>query len=184
MAVVWGDYSWLPFLTFKNYLMDISQKGIDLIKQFESLELHSYQDETGIWTIGWGTIRYPDGTRVKEGDTCTAEQAQEWLNFDVSRFAKGVDNKVWGKPLNQSQFDALCSFVYNLGMGALSETDSTLRKLAKVNPDDPEIYQYNSDDPINSCAFTMWVKAGGKVSQGLVARRKAEADLYASEIKK
>lgn len=56
-------------------LSDISEKGFSIIREAESLELIAYLDTGGVWTIGYGTIKYPNGVRVKKGDVCTRGQA-------------------------------------------------------------------------------------------------------------
>jgi lysozyme len=144
--------------------MTVSQQGIDLIKQFEGLRLKAYQDSVGVWTIGYGTTMYPDGTRVKKGDVITIQQADEYLTKDVQRRAAAVGTI----HVNQNQFDAIISFCYNLGLGAWAK--STLRKKIIQDRNDPTIRD----------EFMKWVNAGGKKLPGLVKRRKQEADLYFS----
>lgn len=144
--------------------MVVSQKGLDLIKQFEGLRLKAYQDAVGVWTIGWGTTLYPDGKKVQPGDKCTQEQAENYLRTDLNRRAAAVGQIM----VNQNQFDAILSFCYNLGIGAWNK--STLRKKIKNNPCDPAI----------ETEFMKWVNAGGRRLNGLVKRRQAESDLYFS----
>ena len=141
--------------------MTPSKKAIDLIKSFEGKFLKAYRDPIGIWTIGYGTIKYPNGQWVKGGDVITEQQATDYLMHEVIQKAKGITAIV-----NQNQFDALVSFAYNLGNGALN--NSTLLKKVKANPCDPTIRN----------EFMRWVNAGGKKLTGLVSRRQAEADLY------
>lgn len=145
--------------------MQISQSFYDLIIGFEGFELAAYKDSAGIPTIGIGTIKYPDGTKVKMGDTCTKEQAYEYLNHDLID-SQSVVNRV-APNLTQHQYDSLVSFQYNTG----GLPGSTLLKRVKAGGD-------------IRAAFLMWVKAkdpetGKKVTvQGLVNRRNKEADLY------
>ena len=150
--------------------MKPSQRGIDLIKQFELLELKAYKDEAGIPTIGWGTIEYPDGRKVRMGDVITKGDAQECLEIEVDRKTRGVLDAIGSVSLTQNQFDALVSFAYNCGTGALQK--STLLKKLKVNPNDPTIRD----------EFMKWNKVtkNGKLvpSKGLTYRRGKEADLY------
>lgn len=148
--------------------MKVSQTGIDLIKSFEGLRLKSYKDSAGVWTIGYGTIMYPGGQKVTEGETITRQQAEEYLSYEVELKAASVRAFTASLNLSQHQFDALVSFAYNLGVGALQR--STLLKKVKVNKYDPTIRD----------EFMKWVNAGGRRLQGLVRRRKAEADLYFS----
>lgn len=144
--------------------MNTSQTGIDLIKGFEGKRLVAYDDGVGVWTIGYGTIKYPSGVRVKKGDTCTEAQAETYLKSDLVKFENAI-NRLVKVPLNQNQFDALASFTYNLGETNLSK--STL--LRKLNAKD---YKGAADQ------FLVWNKAGGRVLTGLVRRREAERSLF------
>lgn len=148
--------------------MKPSQKCIDLVKAFEGLHLKAYPDPVGIWTIGYGTIMYPSGKRVKKGDRCTILEAEEYLQYELTTKALAIQHHFFKVPINQNQFDAIVSFTYNLGVGALNK--STLLKKVKLNPSDQTIRN----------EFMRWVNAGGKKLNGLVRRRKAEADLYFS----
>ena len=147
-------------------LMSVSNKGVDLICEFEGEQLIAYDDGVGIWTIGFGTIKYPNGVRVKKGDTCTLEQAKEYMRHDLIEFEHTVNISV-KVPLNQNQFDALVSLAYNIGSNAFKS--STLVK--KLNTGD---YQGAADQ------FNVWINAGGKRMQGLVNRRDREKLLFLS----
>lgn len=167
--------------------MQISNKGVEAIQWFESLRYQAYPDSAGIWTIGFGTTHYPNGTEVKEGDIIPNNdyaRAVIYLRNDLQDVVRYINNLTWNVPLNQSQFDALCSFAYNEGRTALG--GSTLYKKASVDPNDETIYKYNPDSPINSCEFLRWVKAtiDGKlqVVDGLVNRRMKECDLYSEPL--
>ena len=136
--------------------------GLALLKSFEGCKLTAYPDPgTGgePWTIGWG---HTGG--VKRGDTCTQAQADAWLLQDLDRFEQAVERLV-SVPLTQNQFDALTSFCYNVGAGALQQ--STL--LRKLNAGDYEGAQGQ---------FARWNRAGGKEMPGLTRRRAAEAELF------
>ena len=68
--------------------LNISQRGIDLIKQYEGFQATAYKCPAGKWTIGYGTIAYPDGKDVKQGDgPCTEAQALQWLTHEVNKAA-------------------------------------------------------------------------------------------------
>lgn len=139
--------------------MHISETGLALIRQFEGLRLSAYRCPAGIPTIGYGTT-----AGVKMGDTITKERAEELLREDVKRFEAQVLRLV-KVPLTQGQFDALVSFVYNLGAGNLS--NSTLLRLL------------NAGDYKGAAAqFDRWVYASGKRLSGLVKRRAAERALF------
>lgn len=144
--------------------MTTSDVGVDLISGFEGTRFKAYDDGVGVWTIGTGTTVYPNGVKVKQGDTCTPEQAKTYFKHDLAKFEKTVNESVT-VPLTQNQFDALVSLTYNIGSGAFN--NSTLLK--KLNKGD---YQGAADQ------FLAWKKAGGKVLPGLVRRREAERALF------
>ena len=146
--------------------MVVSLFGVDLICGFEGKRLTAYDDGVGVWTIGFGTTVYPNGMKVKKGDTCTEAQAKAYMAHDLKKFETAVNNAVT-VPLSQNQFDALVSLAYNIGTNAFSK--STLVK--KLNAND-----------IRGAAdqFDVWVNAGGKRMQGLVNRRAREKALFIS----
>ena len=136
----------------------------DLIKRWEGLRLKAYPDPgTGgkPWTIAYGHTR-----NVKQGDTCTLDQANAWLSEDMADAYRVIDNAVT-VPLTRQQRDALCSFVFNVGGGAFQK--STLLKLL------------NEGNYTGAAGqFDRWNKAGGRVLKGLVNRRKQEKALFLS----
>jgi lysozyme len=147
-------------------------KCFDFIKSREGLKLTAYQDSAGIWTIGYGTILYENNTPVKKGDVITQQKADQLIEREITFKSNKVNAAIGTVAINQNQFDALVSFAYNVGTGALMS--STLLKRVKANPADTKIRD----------AFMVWNKAhvNGKLVavQGLTNRRKAEADLYFS----
>lgn len=161
-----------------------SENCLNLIKGFENCYLNAYQgkaDRSGVITIGWGTVLFPDGHKPKLGDKITQAQADTYLNWEVNQKAKVVNEYIEDAPVTQSMFDALVSFAYNLGLGSLEE--STLLKKLKVNPNDSTIYDYTIDDNTGygvegSCEFLKWVYSNGTVVDGLRRRRTSEAHLY------
>ena len=142
--------------------MRISEQGKDFIKSFEGLRLKAYWDKDGkVWTIGWGHTR-----GVKQGMVITKAQAEQFLADDLAPIERHLTADLGEDGVLQCQFDALCSFCFNLGVGAYMK--STLRKYVKAGRD------ADADRE-----FGKWVHAGGRVLPGLVRRRKAEAELYA-----
>ena len=139
--------------------MKTSNTGIELIKVFEGCELEAYHCAAGVPTIGYGHIK-----GVSMGDTVTLEQAEEMLVEELNEYEGYINNMVT-VPLQQNQFDAMVSWVYNLGGGNLKA--STLLKV--VNSGD-----FNGVPE----QIMRWNKAGGKVLEGLTRRRQAEADLF------
>jgi lysozyme len=140
--------------------MKTSMKGRDLIRKFEGEKLKAYQCPAGVWTIGVGHT----GPDVKPGMVITLARSDELLRSDLARFEEAV-GKLAKVELSQGQFDALVSFAFNLGDGALGK--STLLRML------------NAGDYAGAAhEFSKWNRAGGKVLPGLVARRSAEAAMF------
>ena len=140
-------------------LMTISQKGIDLIKTFEGCKLFAYRDSVGIATIGYGHTK-----DVRMGMSITQKQAEEFLKGDI----KPVERLLNGMGINytQNQFDALVSWIFNLGEGNFKK--STMYKNIVARKSDVEI----TDQMVK------WVNAGGRPLLGLKKRRVAEANMF------
>jgi len=137
----------------------ISAEGIALIKKFEGCELTSYQDSVGVWTIGFGHTK-----GVKRGMIVTQAEASRMLEDELTEY-EGYINDYIKVDLEQHQFDALVAWVYNLGPTNLKK--STLLK------------ELNSGSFRNvPKEIRRWNKAGGRVLNGLIRRREAEALLF------
>lgn len=146
--------------------MKLNAKGYDLIKQFEGYSDRPYLCPAGIPTIGFGNTYYPNGTKVKITDKqITRDQANEILQYVADKFANDV-LKIVTSVISQNQLNALTAFAYNLGLTNLK--NSTLLKKVNANPNDPTIKE----------EFLKWNKSGCKILQGLINRRRAEANLY------
>jgi lysozyme len=139
----------------------VTQDGIDLIKRFEGFSATVYICPAGYPTIGHGHL-VKDSWRYEQG--ITEAEAEELLRRDVHA-AENAVLRLIDVPLTNGQFDALVSFTFNLGAGALQR--STLRR--KVNR------QAHSEVPEQ---FMRWVWAGGRRLPGLVNRRTSEASYY------
>lgn len=146
--------------------MQISNKGIELIKRFEGLELKAYQDSVGVWTIGYGWTQPVDGKKIGPGMVIDQATADRLLKCGVVQYEQGVNQLVKVK-ITQGQFDALVSFAYNLGLRSLS-TSTLLKKLNAGG----------KQGVANE--FGKWVNAGGVKLNGLVKRRAAERELFLS----
>lgn len=147
--------------------MKISEKGLNLIKEFEGLRLKPYKDAVGIPTIGCGNTYYDDGRKVSLSDPAiTEERATELLKTVVKRYEDAI-NRYVQVPITQNQFDALVSFAYNVGNENVRK--STLMKLLNRKQ-----YTEAADQ------FLRWDKAGGKTLKGLTRRRQAERTLFLS----
>jgi len=140
-------------------------KGIPIIRKFEGLKLRAYLCPAGIPTIAWGNTFYENGSKVQMGDKITLDRADKLLFFMVGKFEAEV-KKLVKSAINDNQLGALTSFAFNVGIGAL--TKSTILKKVNKNPNDATIRD----------EFNRWTTSNGKVLNGLVTRRKAEADLY------
>ncbi|MEX5367395.1 lysozyme [Acinetobacter haemolyticus] len=145
-------------------LRDISENGYAIIREFEGFRSTAYRDTGGVWTIGFGTIRYPNGVKVKQGDTCTRGQAEQWLKNDCL-WVDACLNKYIKVKISQNQFDALASFVYNIGETQFIK--STMLSL---------INQNNLTAAANQ--FDRWIFDNGIRIQGLVNRRAKEKALF------
>ena len=148
--------------------MNISKIGIDLIKSFEGCYLKAYKCPAGVWTIGWGTTEPINGVKPHEGMSITQQQADDLLVKNLKSYENSVNKYVTYTNLNQNQFDALVSFTYNCGAGALQKSDL----LKKLNKGD---IQGAADELLR------WNKANGKVLNGLTRRREAERKLFLKE---
>lgn len=151
-------------------MLKISEKGLALIKEFEGLHLTAYQDEVGVWTIGWGITnadKAVTGTTIKKGLKITREKAEKWLRDTLNeRYAPKVNKYNDKYNWNQNEFDAMVSFVFNIG--SIDQLTNNGRRSKSVISN--KMLQYN--------------KAGGKVYAGLTRRRKAERDLFLTPVPK
>lgn len=136
------------------------KEGLGLTEQFEGCRLVAYQDQVGVWTIGYGHT----GPEVVAGLAITQAQAETYLEADVASAAACV-NRLVGVPLSQEEFDALVDFVFNLGQGAFA--NSTL--LRELNA---------GAFAAAAAQFDAWDRAGGVVVAGLLRRRQSEAALF------
>lgn len=145
--------------------MHTNRAALDLITRFEGFAPEPYRCPAGVWTIGYGSTRTPDGKRVDEDTSkLNRQQAMVWLMTTLEHTERAVDRLIL-VPLAENQFGALVSFTYNVGSGNFAA--STLR--AKLNRGD---YECAANE------FPKWRFAKGKVLTGLVRRRAAERSLF------
>lgn len=141
------------------------KEGVDLVVAFEGYSPVPYRCAAGVWTIGYGTTRYPGGRRVRVIDpSCTKAQAEQWLHHELAKCERAVI-RYCDVYLNEYERAALASFIYNLGSGAFRA--STLRR--RINTGDWHDVPYQ---------IQRWNKAGGRILRGLIRRRAAEVNLW------
>jgi lysozyme len=145
--------------------MKASEKCLELIRRFEGFRSKAYRCPAGVWTIGYGSTRYADGTHVNQSDPpITETQADEIMRATLGEYERAVDRYV-SVFVNQNEFDALVDFAYNAG--AKNLLNSTLLK--KLNA---------GDRKGAAKEFERWVYADGQILGGLVRRRMAERVLF------
>jgi len=145
--------------------MKISDKGLELIKEFEGFMSRPYLDQALIPTIGYGTTHYHNRGVELTDPSISEHTATYLLRSQVDAiYGKAVNHYVQ-VAMTQNEFDALVSFTYNLGVGSLKNS-TLLRKFnhGKIKDADRE--------------FAKWTHVNGKVNRGLVARRQKEAELF------
>jgi lysozyme len=147
----------------------VPRAAVRIVKNYEGLRLQAYDDGVGVWTIGYGTTRYPNGQAVKPGDSCTEQQAESYLQNDIGGYAKTLASTVpyWNQ-MNSNQRSALISFAYNLGPAFYG--NSGFNTISGVLRD-----KRWSDVP---AALELYSMPGTNVYAGLLARRKAEGQLW------
>lgn len=149
--------------------MKISNKGLELIKEFEGFSANAYLDVVKIPTIGYGNTFYADGTKVKLGEQISKTDALELLEFVANKYFADKIFPAIKVPITQNKFDACVSLAYNIGANAFIK--STLLK--KINENDFE-------SAANE--FLKWNKSGGKELLGLTRRRKREYELFKTDL--
>jgi lysozyme len=146
--------------------MKCNEAGLDIIRRYEGLRLQPYQDTGGVWTVGYGSTR---GVSAKS-PPITEQEAEDLLRLDVASAEKDITRKV-SVPLNENQFSALVSLVFNIG--GTNFRKSTMRAL---------INRKWHDEAANQ--FPRWVYDNGRKLGGLVKRREEERALYLKPVAK
>ena len=137
--------------------MNTSKKGREFIESFEGLRLEAYQDSGGVWTIGYGHTGFVDGLPIGEGMTITREKADELFSNALTTFEKRATERLMFSP-SQCEFDAMVSFAYNCGAGAIIKTNDKISL-------------------IQNCILYIH-DARGNALKGLMRRRISEARLF------
>ena len=142
--------------------MQISQKGLDILKEFEGLRLVAYRCSAGVPTIGYGWT-----SGVKMGDVWTREKAEHMLLEGVKPYEKAVQEAIGDAKTSQNQYDAMVSLCYNIGPGNFKK--SSVARLHREG-------KYAQA----AAAFMMWIKSKNRIIGGLIKRRNKEKVLYSS----
>lgn len=145
--------------------LKLDEEGREFIKKHEAFSATAYRDQGGVWTIGYGFTYYPDGTPISPDDSMTRSEANFYFNQLVRTYEYAVHDAV-EVSLSQSQYNALVSFAYNVGIEAFNNS-SVLRNV--------------NTDPLSEKvkhSFLKWIYVKGKPSRGLIYRRKKEIELY------
>ena len=159
--------------------LKVGPKALALIEHFETCALTAYRDAVGVPTIGWGMTYYPDGRKVMMGDMISQREADAMFADVLERdFAGPVRTAIGGVATTPAQFGAMVALAWNIGMGPKLWVPGR----AKGFRQSEVLRQHNAGNPAAAAdAFGSWVRAGGRVLNGLVRRRKAEAALYRSD---
>lgn len=156
--------------------MKTNAAGIKILHEFESCKLKAYKCPAGVWTIGWGNTWYEDGSSVKEGGVITQARADSLFKFVLAKF-EDMANRAITSDVNENQFSAFVSALYNVGHGSKFKDGlivlkngqpSTLLKTINLNPTLPVIGDL----------FKEWTSKNPDYRNGLLRRRTAEANLY------
>lgn len=136
----------------------------ELIKKYEGCKCKAYKCPAGVWTIGYGTTFYPDGSKVKEGDVCTKSEADGlllWYCTTQIKLPKGQ--------FTQNQKEALYSLIYNIGQSEFDQ--SNLKKAIELQHWGKVFKNWD------------WINAGGKEMKGLIKRRVDELALFFGDVR-
>jgi len=160
--------------------MKASAASIKMVKHHEGVRTRPYRCPALLWTVGVGHVIDPSHAAVKYEErsslpipagwdrTLTMDEVDDILAQDLARFERGVARLCPASVNHQGQFDALVSFSFNVGLGALQRSSIRMR--------------YNRGDIEGAAdAFLMWTKAAGKVLPGLVKRRNDERSMFLSQ---
>lgn len=146
--------------------MQTSEQGIKMIIAFEGIEEKAYKCPSGVWTIGVGHTEKIDGRPINAGMHITQEKAMQLLHQDLAHFEEYINAEPYAKKLQQHQFDALVSFVFNVGRAAFHS--STMRRKLCSGADKDSI----------AAEFGRWIYGKKGMLPGLVRRRKIEAEMF------
>lgn len=159
-------YIYISIAVLLILLIGKKVSALNLIKKFEGLELTSYPDTGGIWTIGYGnTVNKDTGQAIKPGDKIDLATAERWLKMDVAERGKKIGELI-KVTVTSNQMAALTSLAYNIGTGAFAS--STLLRLLNQK----------ADKKLVADQFLRWNKVQGKEVKGLTNRRKLEMELF------
>ena len=146
--------------------MQTSEQGIKMIIAFEGIEEKAYKCPSGVWTIGVGHTGEVDDRPINAGMHITQEKAMQLLRQDLAHFEEYINAEPYAKKLQQHQFEALVSFVFNVGRAAFHS--STMRRKLCSGADNDSV----------AAEFGRWIYGKKGMLPGLVRRRKIEAEMF------
>ena len=158
-----------------NKITRVSKSFIEKIKLDEGFERKPYKCPAGVWTIGYGTTRYPNGKKVTANDIpITKDVAEVYIIEHLKKVETIVDN-LCRDDLNQNQFDAICDFVYNAGTSYIDKKG--IKRLYNLFKN---VNNYMTKGELTKYWSNLAITGGGKKLNGLITRRKYEVNLYFS----
>lgn len=153
----------------------VSKSFIEKIKLDEGFESKPYKCPAGVWTIGYGTTRYPNGKKVTENDIAITKDVAEVYLIEHLKKVETIVDSLCRDDLNQNQFDAICDFVYNAGTSYIDKKG--IKRLYNLFK---HINNYMTKGELTKYWSNLAITGGGKKLNGLIKRRKFEVDLYFS----
>jgi lysozyme len=156
--------------------MQISENGVKFICEFEGYSSTAYLDSAKIWTIGYGTIKYPSGEKVSKGDTCTKQEAESYLKFEIDEKCAYFNAYINSRAISflQCEYDALVSFFYNVGIGKCFP-GTTMGDAIRSNDREKISKAFLIYNRYTARVLGIPIK---RVSKGLDRRRKAESLMF------
>lgn len=153
----------------------VSKSFIDKIKKDEGFESMTYKCPAGVWTIGYGTTRYPNGKKVTANDIPITKDVAEVYLIEHLKKVEAIVDSLLRDDLNQNQFDAVCDFVYNAGTTYVDKKG--IKRLYNLFKN---INSYMTKGELTKYWSNLAITGGGKKLNGLITRRKYEVDLFHS----
>jgi len=153
----------------------VSKAFIEKIKHDEGFVATPYKCPAGVWTIGYGTTRYPNGKKVTANDVAITKDVAEVYLLEHLKKVETIVDSLCRDDLNQNQFDAICDFVYNAGTSYIDK-----KRIKRLYNLFANVNKYMTKGELTKYWCGLAITGGGKKLNGLIKRRKYEVDLYFS----